>query len=551
MILGGKIVDIILFNGDVYTLDDEGTKAEAIAIKKNKVYAIGNNKDILKLTDKDTRLIDLQGRFVVPGFIDSHMHLLNYGYTRAKVDLNNASSIDDLITLGNNARENRDLKEGDWILGRGWNNDFFTENRFPNRYDLDKISTEFPVCYTRACGHVAVVNSKALEIAGINKKSQQISGGKFDIDKSGEPLGIFRENALDLIYGIIPDPDIDKVKEMITKGIDDAVKQGITSIQTDDFEQLPKKEYEKVIKAYTELVEEKRLKARIYEQCLIPDIERLKEFLNKGYNTGWGNEYYKIGPLKLLSDGSLGARTAYMTVPYVDDSQTMGIPVFSQEKLDELVMTAHDEGMHVIIHCIGDAAMYMAFKSFERALKQKPKKDHRHGIVHCQITDLNLLEKFKRLNIVAYIQPIFLHYDMHIVENRIGIERAKHTYNWKSMIDMGIHAPGGSDAPVEKFDVLPNMYSAITRKDLNGYPKNGWLPDQKIGVEEALKMFTIEGAYASFEEDVKGTLEVDKYADIVVLEKNLYKIEPEEIKDVKVDLTIVGGNIVYHRNSQW
>lgn len=540
-------MDLILFNGKIYTLDKNNTKAEAIAIKDNKIEDIGTNEEILKLKCKDTVMVDIEGKMIVPGFIDSHMHLLSYGYTLTKVNLNRARSIDDLIKFGRDFAARENLKNGDWILGRGWNNDYFSDKRFPNRYDLDKISTEFPVCYTRACGHVAIVNTKALEEAGISKNSHQITGGKFDLDENGEPLGIFRENALDLIYSIIPDPDIEKVKTMITTCIDDAVKQGITSIHTDDFEQLPKKDYEKIIKAYMELIEEGKLNARVYEQCLIPQVKKLKEFLDKGYLTGWGNEYFKIGPLKLLSDGSLGARTAYMTEPYTDNNLTIGISIFSQEELDELVMTAHNDGMHVVIHCIGDAAMNMAFNSFKKALIQNPREDHRHGIVHCQITNLDLLEKFRDLNVVAYVQPIFLHYDLHIVEDRIGKERAKYTYNWKRMIEMGVHVVGGSDSPVEKFDILPNMYSAITRKDLNGYPKNGWLPDQRVSVEEALRMFTIEGAYASFEENIKGTLEVGKYADIAVLEKNIYEVEPDEIKDIKVDLTIMDGRIVFKR----
>ena len=540
-------MDTILYNGKIYTLGNRGTVAEAIYIKGNKIAFIGENEEALRFKNKDTKLIDLEGKMAVPGFNDSHMHLLSYGYTATKIELNNAKSIEDLILLGKERLNSVNLKKGDWILGRGWNNDYFDDNRLPTRYDLDKITTDFPICYTRVCGHILVVNSKALEVVGIDRNSPQIPGGKFDLDENGEPLGIFRENAMDIIYSAIPDPDIESIKSMILKCSEDAVKQGITSIQTDDFEQLPKKDYEKIIKAYLELIDEGKLKVRVYEQCLLPDMKKLKSFLEKGYTTGWGNEYFKIGPLKLLADGSLGARTAYLTEPYNDDNSTRGIPVFSQEEMDELVLIAHNGGMHVAIHGIGDGAMYMACESIEKALKENPREDHRHGIVHCQITDVNLMNKFKELNLVAYVQPIFLHYDMHIVEDRIGKERARYTYNWKRMMDMGIHVAGGSDCPVEKFDILPNLYSAITRKDLNGYPENGWLPDQKLTIDEALKIFTAEGAYASFEEDIKGTLEVGKLADIVVLDRNLYDIEPEAIKDVKVDLTIMDGKIVYER----
>lgn len=540
-------MDTILCNGRVYTLDNKGTTAEAIGIKGNKIAFVGKKEEVLELKTKDTKVLDLEGKMVVPGFNDSHMHLLGYGYTATKIELNNAKSIDDLITLGKELLNNRNLKKGDWILGRGWNDDYFDEKRLPTRHDLDKITTDFPICYIRVCKHMLVVNSKALEIVGIDKNSPQVPGGRFDLDHNGEPLGIFRENAMDIIFSAIPEPDIESVKNMIIKCSEDAVKQGITSIQTDDFEQLPEKDYEKIIKSYLELIEEGKLKVRVYEQCLFSDVNKLKGFLDKGYTTGWGNEYFKIGPLKLLADGSLGARTAYLTKPYNDDNSTRGVSILSQEEMDELVLTAHNRGMHVAIHAIGDGAMYMAFESIEKALRHNPRPNHRHGIVHCQITDLNLLHKYKELDVIAYVQPIFLNYDMHIAEDRVGKERVKYTYNWKRMIDMGVHLAGGSDCPVEKFDVLPNLYSAITRKDLKGYPEGGWLPDQKLTVDEALRIFTVEGAYASFEENIKGTLEVGKLADIAVLEKDIYEVEPDEIKDIKVDLTIMDGKIVYER----
>ncbi|MDW7668145.1 MAG: amidohydrolase [Bacillota bacterium] len=540
-------MDKILFNGEIYTLDKNGTKAEAIGIKEGRIEAIGSSDDILKFKNENTELIDLKGKMTVPGFIDSHMHLISYGYALSKVALSQCKSIDEMIEKGKEFIQKNNFEKEDWIQGRGWNHDYFDEKRVPNRHDLDKISTEHPICFARACGHIAVVNTKALEVAKIDEHPKQPDGGYIDVDESRKPTGVIRENALKLIYGIIPDPDLDKVKEMITNCIDDALEQGITSIHTDDFEQLPSKDYKKIIKAYRELAEEDNLNIRVYEQSLFSEPEKLKDFLNNGYNTGWGDEFFKIGPLKLLADGSLGARTAYMTEAYFDDESTKGIPIFTQDELDELVMMAHMAGMQIAVHGIGDGIMHMIGKSLEKALKEKPVEDHRHGIVHAQITDLELIEKFKEMNLIAYIQPIFLHYDMHIVEERIGKERAKYTYNWKRMIDMGIHLAGGSDAPVEKFDILPNIYSAVTRKDLNGNPKNGWLPEQKVSVEDALRMFTVEGAYASFEEDVKGTLEVGKYADLVVLEDNLFNINPDKIKDVRVELTMVNGKTFHKR----
>ncbi len=538
-------MDKILINGIIETMDNKYSKVQAIAIKNGKIEAVGDNEEILKLKDRDAEIIDLKGRMVLPGFNDSHMHLLNYGITLMKADLVGSKSIDEIIERVKSFAERKTLKSGDWILGRGWNHDYFDKKRFPTRYDLDRISTTYPICITRACGHVSIVNSKALEIAGITKDTPLVEGGHFDRDEYGEPLGIFRENALSLIYDILPKPDINQLKSMILEASKRALSEGITSIQTDDLEAITDYDFENVIKAYRELESEGKLLVRINQQCLLPSIKKLNRFLNIGYRTGQGSDLFKIGPLKLLVDGSLGARTALMCNPYADDPSTSGIKVYTQEELDNLVITAHNAGMQVAIHCIGDKAMYMAFESFEKAQKQNPRDDARHSIVHCQITDETLLDKFKELKVIAHIQPIFLDYDLHIVEDRIGKERAKTTYSWKSMLDKGVHIACGSDCPVEYFRVLNGIYCAVTRKDLKGYPETGWLKEQRLTVHEAIQGFTLGGAYTSFEENIKGSITPGKLADLVILSDNIYEISNDKIKDVKVEMTFLGGEVVY------
>lgn len=541
-------MDLILFNGIIKTMDESQPTVQAIAIKDGKFTKVGTNDDILALKTIDTKVIDLEERLVVPGFNDSHMHLLSFGHSLQMVDLNGSKSIEELIERTRSFISEKNIESDLWIRGRGWNQDYFNINRFPNRYDLDNISTDNPICLTRACGHVSVVNSKALELAGIDKNTSQVEGGHFDLDDNGEPLGIFRENAMELIYDTIPQPDIDDIKNMILAAANYALSQGVTSVQSDDFEALPGKNFHNVIRAYMELKDSGKLPIRVYEQCLLPHIDRLNRFLSLGYNTGYGDEFFKIGPLKLLGDGSLGARTAYMCKPYADDPSTCGIPVFTQEELDNLVLTAHNAGMQIAIHCIGDRIMYMAFESIEKALNNSQRSNHRHGIIHCQITDEKLLDKYRDLDAIAHIQPIFLNYDLHIVEDRIGKKRAKTTYNWKGMLDKNIHVACGSDCPVEPLDVLPGIYAAVTRRDLNGYPKEGWLPEQKLSVEEALYGFTQGAAYASFEENIKGSITPGKLADMVVLSENIYEIDPDKIKDVAVHMTFVGGKLLYNRN---
>lgn len=540
-------MELILKNGKIATMNASRPWAEAVAVKDGKIVKVGKNEEVLALKEKSTKVIDLEGKLLVPGFNDSHMHLLMYSYNLQSVNLAGSKSIDDIIDRTNKFIQERNIPTSKWVLGIGWNQDYFVEGekRFPNRYDLDKISTEHPIVFTRACYHIVVANSKAMELAGITKDTPQIEGGRFDKGQNGEPLGIFREKAQGLITKWIPEPTVEEIKKMLVEGMQNASKCGITSIQTDDFEAIPGKNYDNILKAYNELREEGKIQVRIYEQCLLPNMERLTGFLNKGYRTGDGDEFYKIGPLKLLGDGSLGARTAALTRPYSDAPETSGIPVFKQEELDALVEKAHNSGMQIAIHCIGDKAMYMAFEAIEKALKKNPRKDHRHGIVHAQITDDYLLNKFKELDAVAYIQPIFLDYDWHIVESRIGSDKIGKTYNWRTMIDSGIHVGCGSDCPVESFDVMNGIYEAVTSKDLKGQPEGGWMPNQRLTVEQALYGFTMGGAYTSFEEGTKGSIEEGKLADMVVLSRDIFQIPEDEIKDVQVEMTFFNGEMVY------
>lgn len=541
-------MDAILINGKIITMDLTNSFAEAVAIKDGKITKVGTNKDVLNFKGENTNIIDLKGKLLLPGFNDSHMHLLNYGYYLQNIDLTGLKSIGEIIDKVKNTILNRKIKAGEWIRGGGWNHDYFVDKKvFPTKYDLDKISTEHPIVLTRACGHIVVANSKALEMAGITKDTPQVEGGKFDLDENGEPLGIFRENAQELIYKSIPEPRVEEIKNILKEAMKNANVCGLTSVQTDDFEAIPGKNYQNVIKAYNELKDEGKMSIRVYEQCLLPSMERLSNFLDKGYKTGYGDEFFKIGPLKLLGDGSLGARTAALTKPYADCPDTCGIPVFSQEEIDDLVEKAHNGGMQIAIHGIGDKAMHMAFEAIEKALAKNPKKNYRHGIVHCQITDEYLLNKFKELNMVAYIQPIFLDYDWHIAESRVGSDLVKTSYNWRTLLNKGAHIACGSDCPVESFDVLNGIYEAVTRKDLNGEPKGGWLPEQKLTVEQAVYGYTMGGSYASFEENIKGSIEEGKLADMVVLSENIFEIPEDEIKDVEVEMTIFNGQIVYKK----
>ncbi|WZL73852.1 amidohydrolase [Clostridiaceae bacterium 35-E11] len=537
-------MNLAITNGHIVTMDTSKPRTEALVVKNGKFVYVGDREGIKRYIDNTTEIIDLEGKLLLPGFIDSHMHLYPYGNTLQMVNLRDVKSIDELIDRITEFIKMKGITSNQWLKGYGWNQDNFKEKRFPNRYDLDRVSKSIPICITRGCSHIVVVNSKALELAGIHRTTKQIEGGHFDVDNNGEPLGIFRENARKLIVEKIPEPTVEEIKKIILDGAKNAIKNGITSVQTNDIKVGPGQNYMNILKAYEELREDKLLPIRVYEQCMILDFDSIEKFYHLGYKTGSGDEFFKIGPYKFMTDGSLGARTAYLSKPYSDDPTTKGISVYNQEELDKMVKKAHDLGMQIAIHCIGDGAMYMCFDSFEKAYKDNPRKDTRHGLIHCQITDKKLLNKFKELSMIAYIQPIFLNYDLHIVEDRIGKDRVGATYNWRRMYDEGIHLVNGSDCPVETLNVIEGIYSAVTRKDLNGYPENGWLPEQKLTVDEAVYGYTLGAAYTSFEEHMKGSIEVGKQADMVVLSENIYEIHPDKIKDVKVDMTFVGGKLV-------
>lgn len=536
----------IFYNGTIKTMNPNNPTASAIAIKDNLIYKVGSDEEILALKDEATEVFDLKEKLVVPGFNDSHLHLLHFGLLLQNLNLANTTSISQVIEKAKTFIEAKGLEDGQWVMGFGWNQDYFEdEKRILTRHDLDKISTTHPIFLHRTCGHIAVVNTKALEACNIDENTKQVEGGYFEVDEKGYPTGVFRENAIKLVNKRTSKLSNEEIKKCILEASAYANSRGVTSCQTDDFLSLPENPFTDVIKAYEELIKEDKLTVRIYEQCLRPSKDLLMEFLEAGYRTGDGNEFFKIGPLKLLVDGSLGARTALLCEPYSDDATTSGLTVIPKDKLDELIEIAHTNDMQIAIHCIGDKAMYMVFDGYEKVLKKYPREDHRHGIVHCQITDDTLIKKYSQLNVLAYIQPIFFNSDIHIVEDKVGFDRAKSSYKWKSMLSSGVKVSLGTDCPVELLDALPNIYSAVTRQDLKGFPEGGWFPEEKLSLDESIYAYTMGSAYASFEENIKGSLEENKLADFVVLSENIYEIPEANIKDVKVSATIVDGKIAY------
>lgn len=513
---------------------------EAFVVENGRFVYCGNNQTASSIADQ---LVDLQGQFVTAGFNDSHMHVLGFGHTLEMMNLTTCTdSLAHMLEEMKAYLQAQQLSDGQWLRGRGWNNDYFQDtDRFPTRYDLDQVSLDVPIVITRACGHVCVVNSRALALLQIDEHTPQVPGGRFDLDEKGVPLGIFREQALALVYDPISVVQVKDLKRMIARAVKELNRYGITSCHTDDFTNF-NVDFREVLQAYRELEEEGQLTVRITQQCQLPDMQLLRDFIENGYHQ-YHTNYYRSGPLKLLGDGSLGARTAYLTYPYADDPTAQGISCFSQEALDELIGYAHDHGMAAAVHCIGDGMMKMVVKTYQKLLKEDPENHLRHGIVHCQITDEALLQAFSDLHLLAYIQPIFLDYDITMVESRVGKEKALHTYAFKTLYD--VQASGGSDCPVELPHVMQGIQCAVTRKTLQG--RGPFLPEQALSVAEALRLFTLNGAYASFEEEQKGSIEVGKVADFVVLSADPYHVMPDQIQTIEVQATYLNGECVYAR----
>jgi len=531
-------------NANVITIDAAKPRAEAFLVEDGKFQKVGGREEVLAAAGAEAEVVDLGGKTVVPGFNDSHLHLLNFAYSRTKIGLYGTNSIAEIQEKAAKWLEERKPAPGTWVSAAGWNHYSFKEGRMLNKGDLDQISTEHPMIFTRVCEHTVVVNSKALELIGIDDSTPDPESGAIERDADGHATGVLKETARYLAYSKVPDKSVADIKEMLMDAIDYVSKLGITSVQTDDFETFSSKNWKNIIQAYQELEAEGQLKVRVYEQCLLPQIDRFKEFLAAGYKTGVGTDMFKIGPLKLLTDGSIGPRTAFLTEPYSDDPGNRGISVFTQEELDELVCTAQANGMQVVCHGIGDGAMTMILNAYEKAQKEHPLKDARNGIIHVQITTKEIVERMLKDDVVAYGEPVCVGADMHCVEDRVGKERMKESYIYRTMNEMGLKVPLSSDCPVDSVNPIDSAYIAVNRKDLNGWPEGGWYPEERMTIDQVLKGFTLDSAYAQFQEGVKGSVEEGKYADFAVLSGDPTAIDPEQLRSISCVATYLGGKKV-------
>jgi len=518
--------DLVLLKGNIVTMDRKTERAEAVAIAGERIIATGKNSEIKRLVGRRTKVINLRGRTVVPGMIDAHIHFIDYGLSLKRIDLRDARSIADIqAKVGAVAKATR---PGKWITGRSWDQERLKEKRYPNRHDLDKVSPQNPVILNRVCGHIAVANSRALQIANVSKETPDPQGGQIDKDpETGEPAGILRDEAMPLVWNHVPPPTKEELVEAIDAASQKALSAGLTSVHA-----LLRNS------AYMEALQQARATGRLGVRVYmgIP-VELLDHLIGLGIGTGFGDSWLRVGCVKMLLDGSLGGRTAALKEPYADDPTNKGLLLYQEEEVRQLVSKAHDSGYQLAIHAIGDHAIELALDAIEEAQKKTPRKNHRHRIEHASIISPEQIDRMAEMKVIASVQPAFVTSDFW-AKDRVGKRREKWIYPFKTLFKRLV-ASAGSDCPVEHLDPLEGMWAGVTRA--------GFLPDERISVEEALQMYTVNAAYASFEENDKGSITEGRLADLIVLSSDPFKVSPEKLRSIKIDRVIVGGKVIKNR----
>ena len=542
--------DVIFAHGNIFTgvVDASaslgaGKRAEAIAIRGDRILAVGSRDEIMKLKGPDTKVIDLGGHFVMPGFNDAHMHLASAGFEKMTVDLVGAKTLDEFRDRLRAKIET--AAPGEWVVGEGWDETLWPVKTLPTRWDLDEVSGNHPVYLGRVDGHIAVANTRALQLASVTVASKDPEGGKIDRDEGGTPTGILREGARDAITAVIPKPTHEKRRQAIELALADLASHGVTSAQ--DFSQ-----WEDFL-TYEELEKEGKLTARLCEW--LPFDDALEELNRKRASHPTADNMLHTGMLKGFMDGSLGSKTAALAAPYSDDPGNSGLPQYPADKLNAMTKERVLAGYQIGFHAIGDKGVEMALDAFagaEKAAKDAKIKaadggnsnsnDYRFRVEHAQVTTPQQILRFKELKVIASMQPSHLLTDMNWAESRLGPKRIETAYAWAEFLHHGVVLAFGTDYPVEPVTPFRGIYSALTRMSEDGKKA---FPGQKLTIEQTIAAYTTGAAYAEFAEKQKGKLEAGMLADFVVLDQDITAAPPLKILETKVLRTVVGGKTVY------
>jgi len=532
-----KSADVVLINSTIYTLNDSAPNAQAVAFLGDTLVFVGSNALSKEYQCNDAKVIDLNGSYVYPGFVDSHAHLKGIGHRENSLNLQGIDSLKEMLTTVEIFSNG--IQPGEWVVGRGWIEKVWPEKRFPTRYELDRFSSDKPVILERADGHAVVVNSLALELAGISSESNDPHGGRIEKDKNGEPTGMLIDKATSLVEKLIPKTTKQEDKRDLKAGIDSNVSLGWTQVQIaggtfSDIEILE------------EIKKEGNLLQRVY--FAVSAGEPAETLLRLGPKLDPENMLTVRG-IKLYADGALGSRGAALLEKY-EDQDTTGLLIFTKEETLPVLEEALKKGIQIQTHAIGDKGNRITLDWYQEAFnsivdEERKVIDPRWRIEHSQIITKEDQIRFRDMEIIASMQPSHAIGDLHFAPSRLGMQRVGNGYVWRNLIDLGVVVAGGSDAPVEIGDPRIEFYAAVARKDLDGFYDKGWHLEQAVTREEALKMFTIWPAFAAFQEDVNGTIEVGKLADLTIFSKDIMKVPEEEILEAQVIMTIVNGKIVF------
>jgi predicted amidohydrolase YtcJ len=525
--------DMIITNAKIWTGSDALPYAEAMAISGDTVIAVGSNREIMKYRGETTVITDLKGKFVAPGFIDSHVHFLQGGSNLASVQLRDAATPEEFIQRIADFALTQ--KPGSWILGGDWDGKGW--ETLPEKEWIDSVTGNNPVFVSRLDGHMGLANSLAMKLAGTDRNVKNIEGGSIIRNSAGELTGIFKDNAMNLIFSKIPDSSDDETDNALVAAVKYFASNGITSVHAVD------------ASGYADGIERIRNKGELITRVYVMTPVYAWESLSNDISaSGRGDRWVKKGAVKGFVDGSLGSHTAAFIDPYSDMPSEPGFFVNSEEDLYSWILNADKNDLQAVIHAIGDRAINFLLNTYERVEKENGARDRRFRIEHAQHIAPGDIARFAQLNVIASMQPYHAIDDGRWAEEVIGAERIKTTYAFRSLLDSGATVAFGSDWPVAPATPLEGIYAAVTRRTLDDRNPDGWVPEQKISVEQALKAYTVNGAYASFDETIKGSLEPGKLADFVVLSDDITTMDPVMIRDTRVLQTYVGGKKVYDLN---
>lgn len=528
--------DAIFLNGPILTVDERNPVAEAVAIAGSRISAVGAQDEIRSLAGPATRTIDLGGRALLPGINDNHTHPMSYGQALGQIDAT-SDAAPTLASLQDAFRSGAAKglgQQGDWLVARGYDDTRLDIGRHPTRFELDAATGARPAILVRTCGHLAVANSAALGMADIGMRTPDPVGGQIDRGLDGEPTGLLRETAVSLVRQLIPPPTEAEIKTHLRAAGERFLAYGITSVGEASIRTSTE------FAAYESLAATGDLPMRVFTMMLIDDT--LDALAKLGMRTGFGDEWLRIGPAKLFQDGSGGGRTAAMNAEYRNDPGNHGITIYDQAGLDERFQRAHAAGFQLAAHAIGDRAIEMILIAYERAIAAAPRADARPRIEHCGMCTPAIIERLRQLGAVPIPQPAFVYYlgDSYIknfTEDQLAL-----SYPSRTWIDHGITAAGSSDVPVVPCDPWLNIRAAVTRRTRDGQAMG---PNQGVSIDEAIKMFTLNGAYASFEEDIKGSIASGKLADLIVVSRDPRVVPSEDLGTIRTELTMIGGRVVY------